>query len=63
MTFPARLVKGYGAFVDTRLPLERSRYQKLAETGQRPDVMVICCCDSRVSPKSFLTLTPARCSW
>ena len=60
MTFPARLVKGYGAFVDTRLPLERSRYQKLAETGQRPDVMVICCCNSRVSPEVIFDAHPGE---
>jgi carbonic anhydrase len=51
MKFPPRLFDGYRAFVETRLPLERSRYEKLAETGQRPEVMVICCCDSRVSPE------------
>jgi len=51
MTFPPRLSDGYRAFVETRLPLERSRYHKLAETGQKPEVMVICCCDSRVSPE------------
>jgi hypothetical protein len=45
MTFPARLIDGYRAFIDTRLPLEREWYHKLAEAGQRPDVMVICCCD------------------
>jgi hypothetical protein len=51
MTFPPRLIDGYRAFTATRLPLERSRFQKLAETGQHPEVMVICCCDSRVSPE------------
>src|SRR5271163_29167 len=60
MTFPTRLVKGYGAFVDTRLSLERSRYEKLAETGQRPDVMVICCCDSRVSPEVIFNAHPGE---
>jgi carbonic anhydrase len=60
MTFPTRLVKGYSAFVETRLPLERSRYQKLAETGQRPDVMVICCCDSRVSPEVIFDAHPGE---
>lgn len=51
MTFPPRLIEGYRAFVATRLPLERSRYAKLAEAGQSPEMMVICCCDSRVSPE------------
>jgi carbonic anhydrase len=60
MTFPPRLFDGYRAFVDTRLPLERSRYQKLAETGQRPEVMVIGCCDSRVSPEVIFDAHPGE---
>jgi carbonic anhydrase len=51
MTFPARLIDGYRAFVDNRLPLERDRLQQLAAAGQQPETMVICCCDSRVSPE------------
>lgn len=57
---PPRLSAGYRAFVETRLPLERSRYHKLAETGQRPDVMVICCCDSRVSPEVIFDAHPGE---
>jgi carbonic anhydrase len=60
MKFPSRLSEGYRAFVDTRLPLERSRYQKLAETGQKPEVMVICCCDSRVSPEVIFDAHPGE---
>ncbi len=60
MTFPARLFDGYESFVESRLPLERSRYQKLAETGQRPEIMVICCCDSRVSPEVIFDAHPGE---
>jgi carbonic anhydrase len=60
MQIPARLFHGYRAFVDTRLPLEKSRYWKLAETGQRPEVMVICCCDSRVSPEVIFDAHPGE---
>ena len=60
MTFPTRLFLGYQAFVETRLPLERSRYHALAETGQRPEVMVICCCDSRVSPEVIFDAHPGE---
>ena len=60
MRFPPRLADGYQAFVDTRLPLERSRFQKLAETGQKPEVMVICCCDSRVSPEVIFDAHPGE---
>jgi carbonic anhydrase len=60
MRFPERLANGYRSFLDTRLPLERSRYQKLAETGQQPEVMVICCCDSRVSPEVIFDAHPGE---
>jgi carbonic anhydrase len=60
MKLPSRLIDGYHAFVDNRLPLERSRYRKLAETGQRPEVMVICCCDSRVSPEVIFDAHPGE---
>src|SRR6516225_5634112 len=59
MTFPPRLIDGYRAFTATRLPLERSRFKKLAETGQHPEAMVICCCDSRVSPEVIFDAHPA----
>jgi carbonic anhydrase len=60
MRFPTRLLEGYRAFAATRLPLERSRYQELAETGQRPETMVICCCDSRSSPELIFDARPGE---
>jgi carbonic anhydrase len=60
MTFPPRLIDGYHSLAATRLPLERSRFQKLAETGQHPEVMVICCCDSRVSPEVIFDAHPGE---
>ena len=57
---PERLRSGYADFVHSRLPLERDRYRKLAETGQRPDTMVICCCDSRVSPEVIFDAHPGE---
>jgi carbonic anhydrase len=57
MTFPSRLADGYRAFVETRLPIERGRFEKLA-SGQHPEVMVICCCDSRVSPEVIFDAHP-----
>jgi carbonic anhydrase len=60
MKFPDRLAEGYHSFVQTRLPLERSRFEKLAASGQRPEVMVICCCDSRVSPEVIFDAHPGE---
>ena len=60
MTLPRRLIEGYRSFVENRLPAERDRYQQLAEVGQQPEVMVICCCDSRVSPEVIFDAHPGE---
>jgi len=58
--FPRRLVDGYRSFRDARLPIELSRFQKLAATGQQPEVMIIGCCDSRVSPEVIFDAHPGE---
>jgi carbonic anhydrase len=58
--FPERLVAGYRAFLAERLPRERIRFADLAEAGQRPEVMVIGCCDSRVSPEVIFDASPGE---
>jgi carbonic anhydrase len=60
MQFPQRLIDGYTAFLRTRLPLEQRRFSELAETGQRPEIMVIGCCDSRVSPEVIFDARPGE---
>ena len=58
--FPTRLVDGYRAFLGERFPRERSRFAALAEAGQRPEVMVIGCCDSRVAPEAIFDASPGE---
>jgi carbonic anhydrase len=60
MRLPDRLSEGYRAFIETRLPLERSRFERLAAAGQRPDVMLIGCCDSRVAPEVIFDSHPGE---
>jgi carbonic anhydrase len=60
MPFPQRLVEGYRAFLDGRLRREQDRYRELAEAGQAPEVMVIGCCDSRVSPEVIFDARPGE---
>lgn len=60
MTFPQRLIDGYTAFLSERLPVEQSRFRELAETGQHPEIMVIGCCDSRVSPEVIFDAHPGE---
>lgn len=60
MPFPKRLIDGYSAFLAERLPDEQTRYRQLAETGQHPEIMVIGCCDSRVSPEVIFDAGPGE---
>jgi carbonic anhydrase len=60
MQFPQRLLDGYSAFRTGRLKQEQDRYRELAETGQSPEVMIIGCCDSRVSPEVIFDARPGE---
>lgn len=59
-TFPQHLINGYRAFATQRLPQEQTRYRELSERGQSPQVMVIGCCDSRVSPEVIFDAGPGE---
>src|SRR5512143_2356777 len=59
-SFPQHLLEGYRAFASQRLPTEQSRYRELAERGQTPEIMVIGCCDSRVSPEVIFDAGPGE---
>jgi carbonic anhydrase len=60
MNFPERLIAGYRSFLDGRLSTEQARYRELAEHGQSPEVMVVGCCDSRVSPEVIFDARPGE---
>ena len=60
MKFPTRLIEGYRTFLAARLPTEQSRYRELADQGQKPETMVIGCCDSRVSPEVVFDAAPGE---
>jgi carbonic anhydrase len=60
MNFPERLITGYRSFLDGRLSTEQTRYRELAEHGQAPEVMVVGCCDSRVSPEVIFDARPGE---
>lgn len=57
--FPEALTSGYRTFLDDRLPSEIRRYAKLA-SGQNPDILLIGCCDSRVSPEVIFDTGPGE---
>jgi len=60
MAFPQKLIDGYNAFARGRLQREQDRYRELAERGQSPEIMVIGCCDSRVSPEVIFDARPGE---
>jgi carbonic anhydrase len=60
MAFPQKLIDGYNAFAGGRLQREQDRYRELAERGQSPEIMVIGCCDSRVSPEVIFDARPGE---
>jgi carbonic anhydrase len=60
MAFPQQLLDGYRAFLIGRLRHEQDRYRGLAETGQSPQILVIGCCDSRVSPEVIFDARPGE---
>lgn len=58
--FPTRLADGYQNFLDGRFNDERARYRILAERGQKPEIMVIGCCDSRCAPEVIFDAGPGE---
>lgn len=60
MAFPQQLLDGYRAFLIGRLRHEQDRYRGLAEIGQSPQILVIGCCDSRVSPEVIFDARPGE---
>ena len=57
---PPRLVEGYASFLGQRFQRENERFRELAEKGQKPNVMVIGCCDSRVAPEVIFDAGPGE---
>lgn len=54
------LTAGYEQFLKQTDPKTQQDYQVLAQEGQSPKVMVIGCCDSRVSPSLIFNEAPGR---
>jgi carbonic anhydrase len=54
-----RLLEGYRRFRQTRFAAARALYEQLA-CGQRPRVMMIACCDSRVDPATITDAGPGE---
>ncbi len=57
---PSRLVDGYRVFLGGRFRREQDRYKQLGTKGQKPKVLLIGCCDSRVSPEVIFDADPGE---
>lgn len=58
--FYAEILRGYRQFREKYTMGDNSVMQYLAEYGQRPQVMVVACCDSRVDPALILQREPGE---
>ncbi len=59
-SFPLRLLDGYRAFVNGALPRQQLRYRELADEGQKPETMIVACCDSRAAPEVIFDSIPGE---
>lgn len=55
-----RLIAGFKSFRETYYDDQPSIYRSLVDKGQRPDVMVIACSDSRVNPSIIAKAEPGE---
>ena len=53
-----KFLEGYVAFRDKYVHSDQSIMQMLSQDGQRPEAMVVACCDSRVDPALILQCDP-----
>lgn len=60
MNFPTHLMKGYGRYLNKGFVRYKETHERLAVYGQTPDVMVISCCDSRVTPEGIFNVGPGE---
>jgi len=53
-----KIIQGYRAFRKKYATVSNSVMQHLAHHGQRPEIMVVACCDARVDPALILQCDP-----
>lgn len=58
LDFPNHLMAGYGRYLQKGFVRYKETHEHLAVYGQKPEVMVISCCDSRVTPEGIFHSGP-----
>jgi carbonic anhydrase len=59
-SFPRKLLDGYRAFTTGALPRQQARLRELADQGQKPETMIVACCDSRAAPEQIFDTVPGE---
>ena len=59
-SLPSALLQGYRDFRNGRFAIESERYRSLAEEGQKPETLVMACCDSRAAPEMIFNARPGE---
>ena len=54
----SKLLKGYYKFRDKYVHGSKAIMKQLADDGQKPEIMIVACCDSRVDPALILQCEP-----
>ncbi|KUO56146.1 MAG: carbonate dehydratase [Alphaproteobacteria bacterium BRH_c36] len=60
MSFPEHLIDRYQRFKFRHFAQNTEHYKELAEKGQKPDVMIVSCSDSRVDPETIFSAMPGE---
>lgn len=58
LDFPKHLMAGYGRYLQKGFVRYKETHEHLAVYGQKPEVMVVSCCDSRVTPEGIFHSGP-----
>jgi carbonic anhydrase len=58
--FPEHLADRFRRFKFRHFAPNQDQYEKLAQEGQTPDVMIVSCCDSRVDPETIFSAMPGE---
>lgn len=60
MGFPQHLADRFQRFKFRHFAPNADHYEQLATSGQKPDVMIVSCCDSRVDPETIFSAMPGE---
>jgi carbonic anhydrase len=58
--FPEHLIDRFRRFKYRHFAPNMDHYEDLAAYGQKPDVMIVSCCDSRVDPETIFSAMPGE---